>query len=942
MSISFQPAHKAELQVEVGKTSVEELQKFHDEVSAKGGGEIRAKKNKDGSHTLYVAADKKVRLSNLFGPTYGATARGAKQELAKDLMKEIIMRRLPGGDSDGVAGQTAKTLLSRIDQRHDTTELGAVLKDVAKTVFNAMPEGAKQKYGQLDTIMSTPGLQKAFGQSMKEQYCPESFEFIKLSREFNKTSNPHEKLKLAEQMFKMVESPENPSLSGGDGIGSEAPLQINLPGAMARKIHQEIQHLRTAITTGMEPAETDKQRLNDLFSEAEAEIKGLVRDQLANFTGSDAFKVEAAKVYARSVGSENDSSPASYLAPGSGKEFLENVQQSKDHFSTVENVLDDPEVRSAFREHLTSASMEKNLDHFEQVESLRALAGRQDVTDTELLKQMEELFLGKEEVPVLREEGLGLDSGLEPKVEDSHTDFVKRELGKLREALSDMHDLMGDSVESRLEQEKLFGSEVEPSDKEVLIRGQIKNFLDVMKADAANGMRGDVFESFKGEKLTSLIEKRVGDKMFNDQLDWRPEKQEHFGAWDRFAGKELVGSGGATGSGRGKVGKQLFQVKGSIAHAGLGRRMKAGGLNTENYGEVIASNISRAMVGGMNRHLIPEVALRQNGVDHEAMVTSKYLANGKGDLKDLYKELAGPLPRGQKHPKIHLDSPGRSGNGILRLNGQSSLDVQRNIALSALMGDHDVNPGNMIALRDGRVGRIDFGHAFNELISAPGGKFAGGGGVHNKSNRILDFFNRETVSGNPLVRGQNKAKLWRDYTGAGPSDGMTQALKEMASSTEALDGIVQAKTQFVDLIAELDKEGTPEAKKQIKDLTKSLAQISKNLEKPVTSTDPGGIVKEVFENLEAFIREGQDQMRDVANLSDLQTKIDSFINSTRDNPLAPVPPEIAEIYSGLTESSVKSQGGEGLVWMKMTDGVPAFEGTLNAFVQSRREQLSGL
>lgn len=906
MPVSFQPSHKAQLHVEIGKTTVEELEKFQQEAQAKGGGEIRAKQNKDGSYTLYVAADRKMRMSSLFS-SWGAEGRTAKRELAKDLVKEIVSRRLPH-DGGG-------TILSRITDRNNTTQLGGVLRDVGKATYDKMPGELQEKYKQLDTIMNTPGLKKAFGESMKSQHVKENFDFLSLVQQFNKTSNPHEKLKLAEEIFKYVETPENPALVGGSGIGAGGMVQINLSESMAGTIYTEMLHLRTAIQPGMEPSEGDKARLNNLFSEAQTEIQDLTTSKLNTFTSSDAFKVEAGKAYARTVTGEHDGNPVSYLAPGSGKEHAKRVSD----LSQVDNLMGDPELRSAFKQHLSGTPQSVNFDRYEQVEALALLAKDPSVSDTELLKQCEEMFLNQ--VP-------------EGERDNPHYELLQSKIGELRKE----HELLGGDEESRIGQEQLFGSDKPGEDN--LVRDKIQGFLKDMLADAGNGLKGTRLENFSKNQLSRI----VAERMFNEQLDWRPDKEQHVGSWERFAGKELVGSGGATGSGRAKVGKQLYQVKGSISHAGFGRRMKAGGLNTENYGEVIASNISRAMVGVGNRGMVPEVSLRQDSSNHEAMVTSKYLSNGKGDLKDLYKELAGPLPRGQRHPKIQLDAPpgSRTGGGVLRLSGQASRDVQRNIALSALMGDHDVNPGNMIALRDGRVGRIDFGHAFNELINAPGGTFTGGGGVRNKSNRILDFFNRETVSGNPLVRGQNKPKLWRDYTGAGPSEGMTQALRDLASSTEALDGIAQAKTQFLDLIAQLELEGTPEAKKQIEDLTKSLARIARNIEKPVTSTEPSDVARDVFNNLDAFIREGQQQMRDVADLSELQTKIDQFINQTRDNPNAPVPEDIQQAFTTLTEKSVKNPDGDGLVWMKMSSETPAFQGTLGDYIQGRRTELGGV
>ena len=916
MPIGFQPSHKAELRVEVGKTNVEELQKFQQDVQAKGGGEIRARKNDDGSCTLYVAADKKVRLRNVFGQSYGAEARAGKVDLARTLMKEIISRRLPerpGGEN--------RELLSRLDQRSSSRVLGDVLSDVSrasqesfKSMYDTMPPKLQEHYQQLDVIMTTPGLKEAFGSSMKDQFVKENFDFLSLVQQYDKTTSPHEKLQLAEQIYKMVESSENPPDQRAGYAHSDKPIQINLSSAMAGRITDDIQHLRQAIVPGREPTETDKQRLNNLFSESRGEITKLSKAAVNVFTGSDSFKAEAARAHTAKLQRPDTSNPASHLKPGSGEAFNAQVK----HLTNVGNLMGDPEVRAAYKEHLAGSPQSANFDHYEQVENLVQLAKRGDISDAELLQHCQTLFV--DSVP----EG------------QRDTPFFEMVSSRLQ-GLHDERELLGGDVESRQQQEALFGRERPGEDS--LVRGKLTEFLQDMQADAANGLKGDKLKSFESGPLSKLVSTR----MFNADLDWRPENESHVGTFERFAGKELEGSGGATGSGRAKVGPQFFQVKGSISHAGLGRQLKAGGLNTENYGEVISSNIARSLLPKADRGLVPEVALRQDVANHEAMVTSKYLAGGKGDLKGLYIELAGPLPPGQKHPRIQLDAPdgARSGDGVLRLSGQASRDVQRNLALSALMGDHDVNPGNMIALKDGRVGRIDFGHAFNELISAPGGKLTGGGGVRNKDNRVLDFFNRESVSGNPFVRGSNTPKVWRDYIGPGPSEGMTQALRDIAGSPDALEGIVQAKSQFTDLIAQLETEGTPEARKQIKDLTQSLARIATNIEKPITATEPGEIVKQVFNTIEAFVLEGQAQMREVADLSELQTKIDTFISSTRDNPGAPIPDDIQQIYTRLTGSSVKLSDGPGLNWMKHTDGTPAFQGDLTAFLQTRRAELGG-
>ncbi|QIF02154.1 hypothetical protein [Roseimicrobium sp. ORNL1] len=451
--------------------------------------------------------------------------------------------------------------------------------------------------------------------------------------------------------------------------------------------------------------------------------------------------------------------------------------------------------------------------------------------------------------------------------------------------------------------------------------------------------------------------------VFDEQLGPKPlqPSDPHYGSFEDFRGKKAVGAGGATGSGRVKVDGENFQLKSSIAHSGAGRRWKSDGLNHENYGEVIATNISKAVVGDLNRHLIPDVIVRQDERTHEPKVTSRYLDNGRGDLDDLYRTEMGKLdpqlalnPRDKngklpiidengktkKHAYITLDPTKSTSPGVLALKDEAAQDVRRNIALSALMGDHDVNPGNMIDVGGTRVGRIDFGHAFNELITAPGGKMTGGGGVRFEQNRILDFFNREKVSGGKL--GGDPSKLWRDYDGVGPSQEMATALREVAKSEEALDGLVHAKAQFTDLIADLEAEGTPEARKEIEDLTKSLARISKNVGKPVTSTEPGDVAKEVFQNLDTFVREGQQQMTDVANLCDMQARIDTFLRDpANEGKKIPdeLPQEVKDLYQKLNQdgSSVKATNGEGLQFMKNSKGEKAVSGDLESYTKARQQ-----
>lgn len=873
LNISNPFANKAELRVEIGKTSVEELAKFQEKAEAKGGGQLRAKQNKDGSFTLYVSADKKLRLAG--NGQRAREARGAKLDLAKNLVKDILSRRLPAGGS-------TPALLKKINDGRALTVTG--LATSLSHVSTSTTQGVSQralahytaKFQDLDQALKQPGLRALLGETMNSSYVGENFDFECRMMDFHACKSPTDKLQLAEGIFHdFIESSEaNPET-----------IKLNLSSVQSQQILSDIQILRADVAQNGTISEGNYNKLNQLFDDAQLSVRtNFVGNDsadvvLGNLANTDAFKQELSRIIATTANTSRDElNPARVLPPGSGEE----LQQAM----SLENVLGDSGLRESLRSHLSSVGKQADLQRYEALENCAKLEKNPSTSEQGLLGLLEKL------APSDRK-------GQKILQEPQRDDFAGR-------------------IQYLQQQDSIFGTgDLSPSD----LRKAVQSLIADMQTDAGNTLRPSL----------SGIREAVIDHLAHQKLEWQADREKHYGDFQQFVGQELVGSGGATGSGRARIGKQFYQVKDSIEHAGLLRRLKAGGLNHENYGEVISSNIARALRGAQDRQLIPEVSLRQNESTQEAVVTSRYLSGGQGDLDDHYRSLVGgPLPKGQKHCKVELGSSAPSGGGVLRLSGQAARDVQTNIALSALMGDHDVNPGNMIFAKGERVGRIDFGHAFNELIAGP--KLFGGGGVRNTDNRILDFFNRESVSGNPLVSGQSDPKLWRDYTGAGHSAGMTQALRDVASSTEALDGLVQAKTQFVDLLAELDSRGTPQAKKEIEDITQSLAKISKNIGAPIDATKPDDVVREVFQKLDAFVRDGQTQMRQVADLSELQTRIDDFIKQSDGG--AKIPDEIQTAYDQLTDSSVKSSTG--LTWMKTARDIPAFEGDLQSYIDKRR------
>ncbi|MCC8398411.1 MAG: hypothetical protein LN569_03845 [Rickettsia endosymbiont of Labidopullus appendiculatus] len=394
-------------------------------------------------------------------------------------------------------------------------------------------------------------------------------------------------------------------------------------------------------------------------------------------------------------------------------------------------------------------------------------------------------------------------------------------------------------------------------------------------------------------------------------------------------------TGGVTGSKKVQRNGINYQLKPSIKDAEIIRHAKASGTDRENFGELIAATISRSIIGeDQNLELVPEVSLVYNKDRKKVLVASKYLQNVQGTLDDFAKKDRGVKAPG-RHVKISAEldiknnlNLGTANDNILRQ------DLAQGIAISALCGDHDVNPGNMLVVKDrqenNRIARIDFGHAFNDLLNAPQ---IFGGKVRNKNNLVLDFLNREELAGFPAA----KTKLWRDYQGVVPSQELVEAFKKLGKSDGLEQGLENAKKPFQELINDLLEY--PKTNKDALDHIKnSLIAINNNISHDQITTDTRvkDVLNRTFKNIGKFYQENQAQMLDVAKLMDIQLKIDQVITAKKNHKEInqSLITEIQNSYKKLLE--VPGIGnGENLKWVKSSQNIAGFQGTLGEFVKRR-------
>ena len=421
----------------------------------------------------------------------------------------------------------------------------------------------------------------------------------------------------------------------------------------------------------------------------------------------------------------------------------------------------------------------------------------------------------------------------------------------------------------------------------------------------------------------------------------------------QFNLKTATHTGGVTGSKK-VIGQdsQDYQLKPSIKDNKFLRRAKARDTDRENFGEFLSSAVGKSLIPNSDGfEFTPEVSLVYDRKKKQCLVASRYLKNVQGTLDDYAKKHGAKAKGKENFVTITSDSKAPSKDSFDVTGDDKKLlrqDLTKSIALSALSGDHDINPGNMLVVTDtkgqDRIVRIDFGHAFNDLLNAPK---VFGGQVRNSNNRILDFFNRGNVA--HVDPSRRISKLWASYEGIVPSQDMVDALKEISGSGKYKEGLKIAKQSFKDLIIDLETNSDSKSKALLAHIVKSLAEINNNIatnkSKEINSlkiVDPHKVLDKTFETLDTFYKDGQKQTIDTAKLMQLQIDIDRMILSQKKGQDldATLTQDIKDRYQELTKiPGIGRKYNQGLMWVKSNRYNKAFKGTLDEFISERSKNL---
>lgn len=416
-------------------------------------------------------------------------------------------------------------------------------------------------------------------------------------------------------------------------------------------------------------------------------------------------------------------------------------------------------------------------------------------------------------------------------------------------------------------------------------------------------------------------------------------------------------SGGMTGSMRvplrAEQGEQghNYQYKSTILQASKRRKLKAGSTDRENFGEVIASKLAMAILNEHSNNNAPDVHLVYDASRKRVNVASRYLDDVRGTLDTYLAEAAHLNNSGKKHVSIISDYV-KPYPGAIKASDKAVIPLRESIATaiaaSALMGDHDINPGNLMVVGNGEKGvkavRIDFGHAFNDLLNAPSRL---GGKIRDQAHPVLDFFNREKVAGFPTA---SQSKMWRDYPGLVPSKELAQALQSVATtaSEKLINGIENAKQEFGELLeAQLQKQdhaGIIHVFKSLnaicKNFTGDVIEIpsKKQLKKgQVNINDFTKTLTNFFDNIQARSLVNVRDMERTAALMSIQSAIDTLYMKSPST--ISIQNEVQALVEKIeTEKGIKIEGA--IRWVKTDPKREAFVGTVEQYMQQRCEQLS--
>ena len=408
-------------------------------------------------------------------------------------------------------------------------------------------------------------------------------------------------------------------------------------------------------------------------------------------------------------------------------------------------------------------------------------------------------------------------------------------------------------------------------------------------------------------------------------------------------------------------------------------------------GEYIATAIAREYLnpGNNDVELAPNAQLIKKTGAKDPLMASKYMNQGKEgvqtfSLRNAFEHKRKQLREGgqdlekDNHRKYKLDSGDPLDSGDQAITGDpnilnfkdkiinsdgdqiaSGLDkksLYNALALSMAVGDHDFNPGNFMIVAQGpdepaKVGRIDFGHAFNDLIKNWSGNHSPQY-VNGRGNRILDTLNRSRING-------DSSKLHRAFMGAVPDTAFAAALESLSDSDkeEQLSNALQdAKAGLLAFVKKDDPNQSQDDPEKVEVMKKSLVTLSRRMRRmsggDVSINPPDNldtIVNDTIDKIEGFVKKSASDAREVAGLIRVQALVDEYIQGKSDRSSDDIIEEIAALYKDSGNKLLQDAKGRNrfeikwderkIEWVKSDLDKKPFKGTINEYITDREKKL---
>jgi hypothetical protein len=377
-------------------------------------------------------------------------------------------------------------------------------------------------------------------------------------------------------------------------------------------------------------------------------------------------------------------------------------------------------------------------------------------------------------------------------------------------------------------------------------------------------------------------------------------------------------------------------------------------------GEFIASAISGAALNTGDVERAPEVYLVKGEDGYPVKIASRYINYGKEgiastEIDNVLGQVEGKVKTKGKHAtiKINGDEAEKAGE-LVPDKGYSSKDksksdtvivkkeLYRALKLSVLLGDHDLNLGNFFHIKNEKtdqnyVGRIDLGHAFNNLVKTWGPGADSRPRIAPDRGFVLDSLNRTEMNG--LT--ETSLKFKRNFKGVIPDIDFADVLRESFDMARIQASIESAEEQILEMMKD---------PKCAKELTKALITLGVKIRAPINpeiianmkrgdEAARVALVNECLANISSFVKKNQEEQVSLGNVIEVQALIDKALTGKEVN-LSQIADRITHLYN--TDKgylSGKDKEIDEVEWLRTDKDKSIFKGSLRDYITHRATQL---